>query len=93
MESPLHRLGDCLPQAQVGDALFQGLEAMLRSGWLRPHPLALLLEAPLFGLALSLLPGALGVLVVGSGLGHGILLRVVASPRFSCGGDHDPLFI
>jgi hypothetical protein len=66
---------------------------MLLSGLLMPQPLSLLLEAPLLGLALSLRLAALGARVVRLGLGHGILLLGVASPRVSCGGDHDPFFM
>jgi hypothetical protein len=66
---------------------------MLRTRLLVLEPLPLLLEATLLGLLRSLLPGTLQALVVCSGLGHGYLLPLVASPRVCHGGDHDPLFI
>src|SRR5215831_1248763 len=65
----------------------------LRTGLFTLEPLARLLEAMLLCLLCSFLPGTLDVLVVCSALGHGRLLLVVAAPRFSHGGDHDPFFI
>jgi hypothetical protein len=57
------------------------------------EPLARLLEPLLLGLLGTLLLGALGARVVCWSLGHGSLLHLVASPRFSVGGDHDPFFM
>jgi len=93
LEAPLYLLGDGCRQPQLLDRLFHGLQGPLGPRLLLLQPRTRLLEATPLGLWLSLLPGALDALVVGSGLGHGMLLPVVASPRFSRGGDHDPFFI
>jgi hypothetical protein len=85
LQSPLHLVCHGLWQAQIGEGLFQGPHGPLGTGLFTLEPLALLLEAAL--------PGFLLAPMVSFGLGHGVLLRFVVSPRFSLGGDHDPFFM
>ena len=50
----------------------------------------LLLEMTRLGMVWSFLPGLPPLLVVGLDVGRERPLRIVASPRVSCGCDHDP---
>jgi hypothetical protein len=90
LQFPLDLLHQGLGQSQLLKCLFEGLQVSLRPSLFALEVLTCFLETTLLSVLLSFLPGLLQTLVVVFDLGHGRLLRVVAAPCLSSGGDDDP---